>query len=432
MPAPPAPRFLIRPGHPDFLDLPWEDPLEAWSADTVVEVARGTSRHVVRFVAHGEAIYALKEMPRRLSVREYRLLRRMEDEGLPAVQAVGVVERRVGLEDVLITRYLDYSLPYRHLYLHRDAGFHDPRGLAATLLDALAVLLVRLHLAGFLWGDCSLSNTLFRRDAGALAAYLVDAETGEWHDQLTDGQRRFDLEVTEENIAGGLLDVEAELGVPTPLDPQDAAEGLRNRYQALWDALTGEVVLGPDERYLIDAHVRRLNDLGYDVDEVELVPTDGGERLRLRARVVEPGHHRRELLTTTGLTAQENQARTLLNDLESFRRAREAELGRPLPRSVAAYRWLSEVFEPTIAAVPDELRQKLEAAELFTEVLEHKWFVSERAGCDVGIPDAVAGYLADILPAQPDERLVLDDLSGDADGADEPEEPEGPADVSGG
>ena len=415
MPERTAPRFLIRPGHPDFLDLPWDDPLEAWPPDVLVEVARGTSRHVVRFVAFGEAIYALKEMPRRLAGREYRLLRRMEDEGLPAVDAVGVVERRVGLEDVLITRYLDYSLPYRHLYLHRDAGFHDPRGLAATLLDALAVLLVRLHLAGFLWGDCSLSNTLFRRDAGALAAYLVDAETGEWHDDLTDGQRRFDLEITEENIAGGLLDVEAELGVPTRLDPQDAAEGLRRRYQALWDALTGEVVLQPDERWRIDAHVRRLNDLGFDVAEVELEPTDdGGDRLRLRARVVEPGHHRRELLLTTGLTAQENQARTLLNDIASFRTAREAELGQPLPRSVAAYRWLSEVFEPTVAAVPEELRPKLEAAELFTEVLEHKWFLSERAGRDVGIPDAVASYLSDILPAQPDERLVVGDL-GEAD-----------------
>lgn len=43
------------------------------------------------------------------------------------------------------------------------------------LLDAISGLLVQLHLAGTFWGDCSLSNTLFRRDAGALQAYLVDA-----------------------------------------------------------------------------------------------------------------------------------------------------------------------------------------------------------------------------------------------------------------
>lgn len=405
----PSPRFLVRPGHPDFLDLPWDDPLEEWPSEHLVEVARGISRHVVRFVAEGDGVYALKEMPRRLALREYRLLRRMEDEGIPAVTAAGVIERRKGLEDVLITRYLDFSLPYRHLYLHRGAGFNNPLGLASTLLDALAVLLVRLHLAGFLWGDCSLNNVLFRRDAGALAAYLVDAETGEWHGELTPGQRSFELELTQENIAGGLLDVEAELGVPTAVEPLEAAEGLRRRYDELWEALRGEVLIGPHERYLIDAHVRRLNDLGFDVGEIELVPTDGGERLRLRAHVVEPGHHRRELLVTTGLTAEENQARTLLNDLASFRSAREAEAGSPMPSSVAAYRWLSEVFEPTIAAVPDELREKLEAAELFAEVLQHKWFLSERAGRDVGIPESVASYLSDILPTQPDERLVMGD-----------------------
>ena len=69
------------------------------------------------------------------------------------------------------------------------------------------MLLVRLHLAGFFWGDVSLSNTLFRRDAGAFAAYLVDAETGELHDRLSDGQREHDLDIARVNIAGELMDL---------------------------------------------------------------------------------------------------------------------------------------------------------------------------------------------------------------------------------
>ncbi|WP_233585232.1 hypothetical protein [Corallococcus sp. CA054B] len=65
----------IRQGHPDFLDLPWELPLEAWTerSPRVVEVPRGLSRHVVVFVSYGATIYAFKETPARVAQREYDL-----------------------------------------------------------------------------------------------------------------------------------------------------------------------------------------------------------------------------------------------------------------------------------------------------------------------------------------------------------------------
>ena len=176
-------RLVARTGHPDFLDLPWEEPLEEWTSSRLVEVERGIGRHVVRFVDYDGALYALKELPPRLAQREYRLLRELAEVGLPAVESVGVVSERESTEEaVLITRYLDFSLPYR-LVLQRRVL---PAPLE-SLLDAYAELLVRLHLTGFYWGDCSLSNALFRRDAGALSAYLVDAETAELHEQLSDG-----------------------------------------------------------------------------------------------------------------------------------------------------------------------------------------------------------------------------------------------------
>ena len=102
--------------------------------------------------------------------------------------------------------------------------------LSDRLLDALVNLLIRLHVAGFFWGDCSLSNTLFRRDAGALGAYVVDTETGELHPQLSDGQRLHDLLVAEENIAGELMDVTAE-GLEHGMEPVGAAEELGRRYE---------------------------------------------------------------------------------------------------------------------------------------------------------------------------------------------------------
>jgi hypothetical protein len=352
---------------------------------------RGISRHVVRFVDYDGRLYALKELPRRLAEREFRLLRRLAEEEMPVVEAVGLAVGRGGdLDAVLITRHLEFSIPYRELFSGRGVpDLHD------TLLNALAGLLVRLHLAGFYWGDCSLSNTLFRRDAGALTAYLVDAETAEMHPSLSDGQRAYDLELAEEHLAGEMLDLGAD----------DISAELISRYEALWDELVREDVFRHDEGYRIEQRLRRLNDLGFDVEEMELETVPEGLRLRLDPQLVEPGHHRRRLLMLTGLEAQENQARRMLNDLARFR----AEAGGQLPESVAAYRWRAEVFEPTVAAVPVELYGKRQIAEIFHEILEHRWYLSEQSGTDVGMQAAVASYVSGVLPHAPDERTVFDE-----------------------
>jgi hypothetical protein len=397
-------QLIARTGHPSFLDLPWHVPLEDWESERLVDVVRGISRHVVRFVEYESRLYALKELPEVLAWKEYRLLRALEDDGMPVVEVVGVAGGRGDdLDAVLITRHLEFSLPFRALFAR--GGFRD---LRHRLLDAAAELLVRLHLAGFFWGDFSLSNTLFRRDAGALAAYLVDAETGELHPTLSAGQRTHDMEIARENFVGELLDVEAELGVELDQPPEEMAGELVTRYEGLWDELVHEEVIGPDERYRIDERLHRLNDLGFDVEEVELIGDEGGFRLKLSPRVVEPGHHRRRLLETTGLRAQENQARRLLNDLARYRASLEKEAGRPLPSSVAAARWLVDVFEPAIAVVPAELWNKRQAAELFHEILEHRWFLSQQAGKDVGLMPAVNAYVEDVLRHAPDERRLLE------------------------
>jgi hypothetical protein len=396
-------QLVARTGHPDFLDLPWEQPLEEWQSERLVELVRGISRHVVRFVNYEGAIYALKELPERLARREYRLLRRLALESIPVVDVVGVVSGRGrDLDAVLITRHLDFSLPYRALF-----GAHSVPDLRRALLDALAQLLVRLHLAGFFWGDCSLSNTLFKRDAGALSAYLVDAETGELHATLSDGQREHDLEITVENLVGELLDVDKEVGLPTDLDPVETAFELRDTYERLWLDLTAEEVFGPDERYRIDERLQRLNDLGFDVEEIELVRADNGYRLRLDPHVVEPGHHRRRLLMLTGLSAQENQARRMLNDLARYRADLEQKAARPLPESVAAYKWRAEVFEPAVAAVPLDMWNRLPAAEVFHQLLEHRRQLSEQHGRDITLDEAVRSYVHDVLTHAPEERTML-------------------------
>jgi methylglyoxal synthase len=398
-------QLIARTGHPDFLDLPWHLPLAEWGSERLVEVPRGIGRHVVRFVNYDQTVYALKELPRHLAEREYRLLRRLADESIPVVETVGLVipsspgsrppHRASDENAVLITRHLDLSQPYRTLFTEPRSDLRD------RLVDALAGLLVRLHLAGFSWGDCSLSNALFRRDAGALAAYLVDAETGELHPELSEGQRTYDLMVAEENVAGELLDIEAARdGAASDEDPFELAAALRKRYECLWSELTREEVFGIDERYRIEARLRRLNEFGFDVAEVELLTAGDGHRLRLHPHVVEPGHHRRRLVLLTGLDVQENQARRLLNDIASFRAHLEQAEKEALPEAVVAHRWRSDVFEPTIAAIPAELRAGIEAAEAFHEILEHRWFLSEAAGRDVGLEAAVSSYIDNVLRAR--------------------------------
>src|SRR5690349_10505275 len=117
-----------------LLSLPWRQPLEEWEDERVVEIRqRGISRHVVRFVADGGRVYALKEIDERLARREYHLLRRLRDLEIPAVEVLGVVvDRPDDLDAMLVTSFLDHSISYRAL-------FANPRGGQPTdkLIDAM-------------------------------------------------------------------------------------------------------------------------------------------------------------------------------------------------------------------------------------------------------------------------------------------------------
>ncbi|HEX6937686.1 MAG TPA: DUF4032 domain-containing protein [Actinomycetes bacterium] len=397
-------QLLAAPSDPSLLDLPWDVPLEQWPADQLVPLPRGISRHVVRFVRLGGNVYAVKEVGEQIAMREYGLLRQLERRDLPAVEAVGVLSGRVDahgepLDAALVTRHLQFSLPYRALF--SSTLRHET---AVRLLDALAALLVRMHTAGFYWGDCSFSNTLFRRDAGAFAAYLVDAETGELHGTLSDGQRNYDLDLARTNIAGELLDLEAGGLLHESIDPVETSDRVLERYCSLWDELLGAETFETGERFRIDQRIRRLNDLGFDVAELTIVTDIDGRSVRLEPKVVDAGHHSRRLLRLTGLDVEENQARRLLNDLDAYRAAKDIQNE---DEEIVAHRWVTESFEPVVRAVPKALRGKLEPAEIFHEVLEHRWFLSERAGRDVGLMPATRSYVEDVLTHKPDEEAVL-------------------------
>jgi len=394
---------------PALLDLPWNLPLDAWPDDVIATLPKGISRHLVRFVHLSGYVIAIKETSAELARREYDMLRTLQKIDVPCVDPVAVITNRTdddgnGLESVLVTRHLKFSLPYRALYsqtLRPDT--------ATRLVAALAVLLVRLHIIGFFWGDVSLSNTLFRRDAGAFAAYLVDAETGQLYNGLSNGQRENDLEIARVNIAGELLDLAAGGRLDEEVDPVDVANGIVAAYRSLWKELTGSESFSSNERWRINERVERLNELGFDIEELAIRTDDSGRQVRIQPKVVDAGHHQRRLLRLTGLDAQENQARRLLNDLDSYAATYKKK---DADEEMVAHEWLARVFEPVIRAIPRDLKARLEPAEVFHQLLDHRWYLSQNENRDIPLAEAVTSYVDTVLRHRRDEATIIDNLTG--------------------
>ena len=390
---------------PGLLDLPWATPLGEWPSSTIVSLPKGLSRHLVRFANLSGRVVAVKETTEAMATREYEMLGNLQRLDVPCVERVAVIAGRSGkngttLPAALVTAHLRFSMPYRALF----TGVLKP-DTANRLVDALAVLLVRLHNIGFFWGDVSLSNTLFRRDAGAFAAYLVDAETGELHESgLTEGQRLYDLDLARTNIAGEIFDLAAGGRLEESVDAIAIADRLVSSYHSLWHELTDQETFPLTESWRITERVARLNALGFDIDEMSIQTTNDGTTVVIQPKVVDAGHHARRLLRLTGLDVEENQAQRLLNDLDEFR-ARSARVSSD--EEMAAHEWLTRVFEPVVKAIPFELRAKLEPAEVFHQVLEHRWYMSQARGASVPLAEALSSYISTVLRHRRDEATIM-------------------------
>ena len=387
-----------------LLDLPWQLPLEQWPEENIAALPKGLSRPTVRFAHLSSYVIAIKETLPELAVREYEMLKSLQKLDVPCVEPFAIIKNRKDdqgneLPAVLITRHLKFSLPYRAMW---SQGLRPET--ATRLVDALALLLVRLHIAGFFWGDVSLSNTLFRRDAGSFAAYLVDAETGQLYDSgLSNGQRENDLEIARVNIAGELMDLVASGRAKPGVDPNATSERIVRKYQELWVELTAAEVFSKDERWRITQRVERLNELGFDIEELMIKTEENGRSVKIQPKVVDAGHHARRLIRLTGLDVGENQARRLLNDLDAFKVKFDAEAD----EEVMAHRWLSEVFEPVVKAIPREYSGKLEPAEVFHQVLEHRASLAENQQKGVPLADAVNSYVENVLAHRRDEEALI-------------------------
>jgi Domain of unknown function (DUF4032)/Lipopolysaccharide kinase (Kdo/WaaP) family len=403
----------LRGGSPGLLALPWLAPLAEWDATEVPlrDIPVGPSRHLVRFVDTDGQLWALKELPQRIATKEYLVLRDLERRALPAVRPAGLVVQPFEDTAILVTRYLDRSWQYRRLLMRipPDMPAHRER-----LLDAMASLLVDLHRNGVFWGDCSLANTLFSRDGQVLQAWLVDAETSEIHPHLSDGQRRHDIDIMVENVAGGMIDLAVRLEQPPEIYDAliDEAASVATRYQALWDVLHAEPTFSYDDRYQIEGQIRRLHELGFAVDEVTLQPAGAGdERLRLRVAVAARRFHATQLHELTGLDVGEGQARILLGDLRAYQARLQQQMKTDISDGVAARQWSAEVLTPGMERAHRAVGGLGDPIQAYCDLLEVRWLLSEQAGQDVGDEVALQALARRTVPPQSAATMVVAEAS---------------------
>ncbi|MCG8418082.1 MAG: DUF4032 domain-containing protein [Proteobacteria bacterium] len=396
--------LTIRPGHPDFLDLPWHLPLSEWQDPRLIDLPKGISRHEVRFLEYDRGIYVVKEMPLEAARRDYSVLSVLEEVNTLAVVPVGLVENRVPSPQreasaALITEYLEYSFSFRELL--EGPGFGIRRN---QMLDAFAGLLVELHIAGCFWGDCSLSNVLYRFDAQAVDTIMVDAETAFIVDRLSDGQREEDLQIMIQNVAGGMADIASHQG--GELDHADLwlGEDIAKRYHSLWAEIAHVDVISPDERHKIQDRVKHLNELGFEVKEVDLRPTMSGGRLQVEIKPASRNFHARRLRQLTGLDVSEWQAWQLLSDLYYFQGnlCNDQQCHNP----IAAIEWRARVFEPMVERLRgiEGISNPIQA---FCDVLHHRYVKSIDADRDIGTEAALTDWLVNGRPG-----YKLDQASG--------------------
>lgn len=348
-----TPYIHTRSEDPDFVDLDWSQPISKWTTERIVEMPEGIHRHEVVFVAYREGIYVIKELPPHLARHEFDILRQMEEVTRHTARAAGYVERPWVARDrewaaAVITRYVSHAFPYRDLL--SGIGFGHRRD---ALLDAFAGLLVELHLAGFYWGDCSLSNILYRWDASSIEAVMIDAETSRIYENLSLGQRLEDLAIMELNVAGEMADIAAERGAD--LDDADLflGEEISQRYHSLWHELTTSLIVTAGDHFRIRQRIDRLHGLGFAVEDIDLIPVDNGTNVKIRVKVGGRQYHSERLRQITGIDISENQARVILTDLAYH----EAKFGRSSTtgKAVAAMQWRASVFEPLILRISDLL-----------------------------------------------------------------------------
>jgi hypothetical protein len=377
----------LHPEHEAALNrLPWMTPLELWTPRQAhfIEVKSGLSRHVVRFVETGGHRYAVKETSGDNARRELDLYRRLRAIGIPTLVPIGVVirddgsavintpvgvqrwERKTGF---LVTQLMEKVLP--DSFLFRRAFTRQNRN---RIWDAVVSLFVDLHANGVYWGDASLANMLvqFSSDPlpeigrrARLQAVLADAETAEIHHSISDTLRQADVEFFLESMLWNEADQRAFGFGQDPLTTQEDRAYIQEEYR---------------KRYGLELEMRSF----------ELVTAIDVDRL-------------------LGDFNAAGDGKLLLKHIQEHKWYMSERRGKEVQLAEAAGDWYANVFRPVCrlfnshalpAGFPDR-----SASRLYLDIMEHKYYLSQKEQRDVGLARALRDYSARFAHRQPEQGL---------------------------
>jgi hypothetical protein len=394
-PGSPAPALtfdLPRDHEGELRLLPWSSPLETWSPRRVhlLNVKSGPSRHIVRFVQAGAQRYAIKETSGENARRELDLYRRLHAIGIPALKPVGVVVRDDGTATIrtavgmqrwerrtgyLVTALMEKVLPDSFLFRRAFSRHNRNR-----IWDAVVRLFVDLHIHGVYWGDASLANMLIHFSSeplpeigrrARLKAVLADAETAEIHHAISDRLRQADVDFFFESMLWNEEDQRALGVVRDPIVSQDDRAYLQAEY---------------DKRFGLELEMRSF----------ELVTNIDVDRL-------------------LGDFNAAGDGKLLLKHIQEHKWYLSEHLGREVQLAVAANDWYAQVFRPVCrlfgayglpSCFPDR-----SASRLYLDIMEHKYYMSQKEQRDIGLPSALRDYVARFSDRQP-EQGIFRELAG--------------------
>lgn len=354
--------------------LPWELPLGDWRDSSKVKhlnIRKGLSRHLVIFVEVDRFKLAIKETSARTACKEIAHFEEMQRRQIPTLLPIGTVIRTeapmfestpFGVQKIenrighTITLLAEKVLPDSLLY---GRGFKTEN--RNKIWNAVARLFATLHLNGIYWGDASLANMLiqFRKERvpklgkiTVIKAYLSDAETVEIPGFLSDSLKEMDLEFFFESMDWVLEDLRQAGITRGPLDTATDKKYIRHQYDKL-----------------IAIHD-------------EIVEFERKTHLKVKAQM--------------GEFSEEGYSETMLKHIEEHKWyiAENDDGAVSLPQ--AARDWYINVFLPICNSFKDQnLLEQFPgktATDLYVEIMQNKYFLSEKEGGDVGFLFALEDY----------------------------------------
>lgn len=381
-------RFHVDPIFEEELrKLPWSVPIANWHQYGVhtLDIKRGISRHVVIFVRTGKFSFGIKEISEITSRKEVSNYEQLLLKGIHTLIPAGfvvreespiIVETPVGTQyesnnvSHTVTLLVEKVLPDSLLY---SRNFRKEN--RQKIWDAIVRLFVQLHSNGVYWGDASLANTLIRFEKREvpfvgmktfLMAYLADAETVEIYSRLSKSMREDDLNFFLESMEWINEDLHASGVTRDDVATEEDKAYIKEHYTLLYKVEHKKKKFEQQTNFNIDKFLGSIFNPTY----VDL----------------------------------------FLKHIEEHKWYISERMKEDVSLAAATNDWYETVFVPLCELfrtenIPELFKGKT-AAELYIEIMTNKYYLSERAGKDVGMIAAMNDYAQQFGASECHEPLL--------------------------